>query len=47
VFLEGDSGWVELGLFTAGSPDTQKWAFLAAPEEVMSAVKGVLAPVSL
>ena len=47
MFLEGDSGWVELGLFTAGNLDTQNWAFLAAPEEVKSAVKGALAPVTL
>ena len=47
MFLDVNSGWVELGLFTAGSPDIQNWAFLAATEEAMCAVKGVLAPVRL
>ena len=43
MLLEGDAGWVELGRFTVGSPDTQNWAFMAAWEEVKSAVNGVLA----
>jgi hypothetical protein len=47
MFLEGDSGWAELGLFTDGSPDTQNWAFMAAWEEGKSAVKGLLAPKEL